>query len=447
MLGSPEAVLVLEHGAVVDANTLAHELLGADPGALVGESITAIFKEDLLKLIKEAGAGSGPEIITVHGAYLADQVLDVRVGTLHVPGHNFVVLSARDVTTRVGDMDSLEGKEKRFNEAQKVAHIGSWAWDIPANQVTWTDELYRLYGLEPQSEYIDYQRYLELIHPDDRERADAVVQEAFQSQAEFDFEHRLLLPDGHVRWLRGRGELFVDDEGAPSRMVGTAQDITDQKVAQLAAANALHEKEILLKEVHHRVKNNLQIVTSLLRIQGRKTTDPMAQDVLAQSRSRIRSMALVHEKLYRSEDLTQLDASDYLGDLVAALRRTVSAPAGIEVSVEVEPFKVDLDRAITVGLITNELVANAFKHAFPEGHGHVWVRARVQDDGALMLEVEDDGMGLEPDFDPKQSESLGMQLVLTLVSQLGASLSWGGEADSETPMSGGARFVVRVDAL
>lgn len=345
--------------------------------------------------------------------------------TVQTPEGPRTLVALRAATPRP-DQDAswvdLEKREKRFEEAQSVAHIGSWEWDIPTNTVTWTDELYRLYGLEPQSAYIDYERYMQLIHPEDREAANAVVQEAFQTLAPFDFEHRLIRPDGSIQWLRGRGDVFANAEGAPVRMVGTAQDITDQKEAQIIVANSLQEKELLLKEVHHRVKNNLQIVTSLLRMQGRKTPDPRLLSLLRESRARIRSMALVHEKLYHSKDLTRLDAADYLHDLAADIRKSLSFPAGMTIQTEVSTFPLSLDRAVTLGLLTNELVANSFKHAFPDGKGQVLIRAGQ--DTKLFLEISDDGVGLPSGFDARSPESLGMRLVHTLVEQLGGTLTW-----------------------
>ncbi len=439
--GSPDALLIVEGTRVLEANDRALALFSGAPGPLVGLTLEALFPGGLA--LEEDCPYSVVPALDQGGK--ATRSVEVCTRELVEGPRRLLVVSARDASTRVGDLGNLERMEKRFNEAQKVAHIGSWSWDIPEDKVTWTDELYRLYGLEPQSEYIDYQRYLQLIHPEDREAADGVVQEAFKSLSTFDFQHRLMMSNGGTRWLRGRGEVFTDGSGAPVRMVGTAQDITEQKAAEKIVEDALHEKEVLLKEVHHRVKNNLQIVSSLLRIQGRKTGDEASQVVLAQSRSRIRSMALVHEKLYRSRDFASLDASEYLGDLLAELRLSLSVPHGIKVELAVQPFRLDLDRAITFGLLTNELVTNAFKHAFTQPSGHVIVRGGLDPTGATFLEVEDDGVGLPEPFDPTEAETLGMRLVHTLVDQLGGSLSWGPGQSGTSKDRKGSRFLIRVE--
>jgi predicted ATPase/two-component sensor histidine kinase len=195
--------------------------------------------------------------------------------------------------------------------------------------------------------------------------------------------------------------------------------------AAVSVQNAtLEEKESLLKEVHHRVKNNLQLISSLLNLQAATVVDPAVVELFAESRNRVRSMALVHENLYRAGNFARVPMLSHLQSLCAQLVRAYDMQArSAELVVEGDDVQLDLDRAISCGLITNELVSNAMKHAFPYRRaGRVVVAMRLREDGRLSLSVSDDGVGLPPDLDVADAPSLGLQLVHDLSLQLDARL-------------------------
>jgi PAS domain S-box-containing protein len=201
------------------------------------------------------------------------------------------------------------------------------------------------------------------------------------------------------------------------------QEIVERKRAEEQIKASLHEKEVLLKEIHHRVKNNLQVISSLLDLQTTYIKDEQMRDLFTESQNRIRSMALVHEKLYQSPDLAQVDLAEYVRSLTAYLfqshrgnRRTIT------LELDVCDTILDVDSAIPCGLIINELVSNALKHAFPQGRtGQVHVGMHADQSRFTML-VRDDGVGFPPDLDFRNTESLGLQLVLMLVEQLEGSI-------------------------
>lgn len=180
-----------------------------------------------------------------------------------------------------------------------------------------------------------------------------------------------------------------------------------------------------MKEVHHRVKNNLQIVSSLLNLQSTKMNDPSGLAMLQDSQNRVRSMALIHEKLYRSQDLARVDIGEYARHLAAELFRTYRASAQT-IMLEVNAAKdiwLGIDQALPVGLILNELVSNSLKHAFPEGRtGRVRIELERNTSDAVELIVADNGVGLPGDLDFRQTGSLGLQLVMTLVDQLAGTI-------------------------
>jgi len=204
-----------------------------------------------------------------------------------------------------------------------------------------------------------------------------------------------------------------------------SQVATSLQNASLEEKNAtLAEKESLLKEVHHRVKNNLQLISSLLNLQSSRIKDPAVAELFADSRNRVRSMALVHENLYRAGNFAKIPMANHIRALCAELTRAYSSPGcPIEVVIEVGDLHLDMNRAVACGLIVNELVSNALKHAFPAGHpGRVQVCIEALGAGRHVLRVQDDGSGLPEGFDFGRADSLGLQLVGDLTRQLRGTL-------------------------
>ena len=192
---------------------------------------------------------------------------------------------------------------------------------------------------------------------------------------------------------------------------------------------ALKEKDVLLGEVHHRVKNNLQVVYSLLHLQSAQITDPAALDLLRDSQNRIRSMAFIHQTLYGSKDFAKVPFGVFIDTLLPALIESYAIdPGRIKVRVEVEPVRLPIDAAVPCGLVVNELISNAFKHAFPNnGRGEISIaltrRTGDGDGDEALLSVSDNGVGLPDHVDPENTETLGLQLVRLLADQIDGSVS------------------------
>ncbi len=212
--------------------------------------------------------------------------------------------------------------------------------------------------------------------------------------------------------------------------------------AQVKAS--LEEKDVLLKEVHHRVKNNMQVISSLLNLQSRHLHDPKIAEAFRDSQRRIRSMALIHERLYQSSDLSRIEFSQYLRNLATHLFHSYQVDANrVRLRMDAEPVYLNINTAIPCGLIVNELVSNSLKHAFPEGRGgEVAVELRrVPEDGYLLL-VRDDGIGFPEGLDIRKTETLGMQVVTTLVSQIDGRLEF-----EKANRSGGTAFTLQFNDL
>ena len=231
--------------------------------------------------------------------------------------------------------------------------------------------------------------------------------------------------DGSIIWLRQTVSAMRDVAGRVVYFIGVAEDITLRKQAERTISDSLKEKEVLLREIHHRVKNNLQVISSLLYLQADRVSDQESLDLFVESRNRISSMALVHEELYLSDNLSRVNIRDYLQKLVPRLVSAFCGGRRITCSVEVQEVSLVIDQAIPFGLILNELVTNSAKHGFngrDSGEIHVFVRCV---DGSVQASVNDDGIGLPDGFDVNGTLTLGMQLIVQLARQLRGELRIG----------------------
>jgi PAS domain S-box-containing protein len=241
------------------------------------------------------------------------------------------------------------------------------------------------------------------------------------------FERLLVQPGGAARWVLAQ---YIADrrDGETIGIFVSVFDITESKRAQEALQSSVLEKEALLREVHHRVKNNLQLIASLLRLERGRSTHLATASVLGDMQGRIRSMALLHESLYRSGTLASVNLGAYLEQLSGQVFRTlVTRPGAIQLRLSLASVNVGMDQATPCGLLLNELLANSLKHGFADGRGgEIRISLeRVSDDRQLRLTVSDTGVGLPPDFEERRKSSLGLKLVSDLTLQLGATLEIG----------------------
>jgi PAS domain S-box-containing protein len=277
--------------------------------------------------------------------------------------------------------------------------------------------------------------WYERLYPEDRRVLDTEFARGCLGGGPFKAECRFVARDGRVVWVHGGARLIKDPHGVPLLLQGVAFDISETKRAEELVRASLREKETLLKEIHHRVKNNLQVTSSLLRLQSEGVTDAVARRALGDSQNRIRSMALVHELLYRSKDLSRVDLAEYIRDVTRQLLRSHAVePGRIQIDLRLDAALVATDVAVPCGLILNETLSNAFKHAFPDQRGGViQIQLRAQPDG-LSLIVGDDGVGFAARADGPP-RSLGLRLVHNLADQVGGTLRVNSEPGQGTTIS------------
>ncbi|MGD0546724.1 MAG: histidine kinase dimerization/phosphoacceptor domain -containing protein [Terracidiphilus sp.] len=266
--------------------------------------------------------------------------------------------------------------------------------------------------------------WMEIVVPEDRKH----LMEMFADLEDKSHQASVLRckhKDGTFSWVEARAAQITAGVATSPMTVLTLHDVTVQREHQEQMEASLKEKEVLLGEIHHRVKNNLQVVQSLLRMSSRLLPPGEARASAEATIQRIHAMALVHERLYHTADVASLSLSDYLQDLFKGVVASNSAPPGeIQLQLDAEEIPLTLDRAIPFGLLANELIANCFKHGFPRGRqGTVEISVR-RVDGVVQMAVADDGVGLPEGFDPRACPSMGLKLAASLAHQLGGSLKF-----------------------
>lgn len=266
-----------------------------------------------------------------------------------------------------------------------------------------------------------------VIHPDDlpkiQQHYASVRHKKFEDL--FLFEYRMKDNHGKWKWFYSQETVFLrNPDGTVKQTIGAASDITQLKEVETRLQESLAEKEVLLREVHHRVKNNLSVVDSLLSMQARYISDVQALKSLSDSQRRIHTMSLIHEQLYHSQDLGKVDFCEYLQRLVVNLYSSSNFSADqIELKLDLSSILLNIDIAISLGLIVNELLTNAFKHAFPNDmKGLIEVILHQDDEGKLHLTIRDNGIGIPQNINIYSTASLGLRLVKILTQQLRANL-------------------------
>ena len=324
-----------------------------------------------------------------------------------------------EISERIKKEEEITQVRNNLEEAQRIAHIGSWVYNLKENRLYNSDELYRILGLEEFPEYFEFDEGMKLIHDEDRDNTIKKLKYAIENKTYYINEDRIVRPNGEIRFVKIVGEQMFDDKGNHTGMHGTLQDITEFKKINEELIKSLNEKELILKEIHHRVKNNLQVVSSLLRLQSESITDETAIGYLKMSEQRVKSMALIHQQLYRTKDLSQIDFREYLEDLCNYLFFAYDISfSRVTLNIDVDKIFFGIDTALPCGLIVNELVTNSIKHAFPGYNiGNLLVSLKKDITGKYLLRIRDDGQGAQK-IDFEKTTTLGMELVKTLTEQL-----------------------------
>jgi PAS domain S-box-containing protein len=460
--------------------------------------------------------------------------------------------------------DNLSDDQHWIEESLKLAHIGNWQWNILLDKVTWSEELFRIYGLNQETFNASFSGYIERIHHEDALRVKQTIENALKSKKQVTFEERIIRPDGEIRYLKSWAYVVLNDLDQPVKMYGACFDITDSKKAELHLAKKEDEFKIILervsdafvaldknwvytyvnrkageifgktpeeligkniweefpegigqpfyeayykametqkyeyiqeyyppyklwfenhiypspdgltiyftditekkkaeqalatyhikleqevkertselehqngiikeqknriediiKELHHRVKNNLQIITSLLRLQSDKVVDAHMKEIFTDCQNRIYSMSLIHEKMYQSENLTKINAKDYFPKLIHDIIGSMNIGKRIKEDIDVDPVDMPTKMIVPLGLLVNEIILNSMKHAFKnKNEGCITFHFKHNGKNSFKMVIGDDGPGIITGK-TKKTNSLGMELIESFVSQLDGTM-------------------------
>lgn len=324
------------------------------------------------------------------------------------------IAGVMDITDRKKAEELLRESEELYRKLMQTSPDAVIVTDLEGHLTHVSEKVLNLHGFSCADELLG-KSVLTLIAPEDHEKAMESFEKTLREGAVENVEYTMVKKEGTFI-----GELnaavIKGSEETPKAFITTVRDITEKKRTEEQIKASAKEKEVLLREIHHRVKNNLQVISSLLNLQAEHIKDSQYTEMLKDSQHRIRAMALIHEKLYQSENLAYIDFDEYITSLVAGLVWSYGGKRDkVAVKTETEDIALGIDTAIPCGLIINELVSNALKHAFPgDRKGEVMIQVRAVN-GTIELTVKDNGVGIPGDIDFRKTESLGLDLVTTLV--------------------------------
>ncbi len=350
-------------------------------------------------------------------------IKDVHITVSVFPGTRRVVASLLDISGRKQMEEKIKKSEKRF---RTIVDNAPGVVFRCLDDEDWTMKLIgpkiqELSGYPPE-DFIDNNNrsYASIVHPEDLQKIRAAVQ-----SGQYDLTYRIINRTGDIRWVRESGQVVSYPGNDRKYIDGIILDITRLKETQEKLEQSLADKDTLLKETHHRVKNNLFVVVSLLEMQAMRTPNKRVHTILQQSVDRIHAMALIHEKLYRSHSLDKIDFRPYLEELTTDLLATYAGEEKrIKIDLKVADTALVLDQAIPCGLVVNEIVANSLEHAFDGDGGKIELifEETDEEEQQYRLAIQDNGRGLPRDFNIKDTDSLGLKLVSSLSrNQLGGS--------------------------
>ena len=295
----------------------------------------------------------------------------------------------------------------------------------------------QLLGYSP--EYLLGKSFYDFIHPDNLKEVNKILKKPVVSSTNVRLQYQCKNAEGKYIWLETIGKPVLEDGGGKG-FIYSSRDISEQKRSEELIKKSLREKEILLKEIHHRVNNNLQIISSLLSLQSRNVVNKEDYKLFVESQNRVMAMAMIHEMLYQSEDLNHINFSNYIRDLVSNLFYSYGIKNRISPIINVGPVSLNIETAIPCGLIISELVSNSLKYAYPDNAvGKVSISLKSLKN-ELELIVSDDGVGFPEEMDFNKTESsLGLKLVNSLIKQLDGSI--------ELDRSQGTKFTIKFKEL
>ena len=420
---APDAILTINLKGVVTSCNTAAVMTGYSKDDIVGHHISKLKflqKKDIplyLKLLASLVRGKSVELPVITWIHKDGTVhiSEARVRLVKDMGKAVrLLVISRDITEHKKAEAALKESEEKYRTLIENLSVGIYRV-TPGKEGHFIDvnpAFVQMLGYRNKEEVLTLKASDTYVNPEDRIRfSERVSLHGFVRNEELTLKKR----DGTPIIVSDTCTAVYNPGGSILYLDGITEDITQRKIAEEQIKASLREKEVLLREIHHRVKNNMQIISSLLNLQSKCTEDSQLMTAFKESQDRIRSMSLIHEKLYQSRDLGRIDFGEYTKSLVDNLFRSYRIDTGkITPVVDVEDVSLNVDHAIPCGLIINELVSNCLKHAFPDGEGEVRITLRLISGDEIELAVIDNGVGIPDNIDFGTTKTLGLSLVSIL---------------------------------
>lgn len=329
----------------------------------------------------------------------------------------------QDITDRKKSEEALRHNEEKLSSIINSIRDAVWSLSWPDLRVLFVSPSVESVCGRPPQDFMDNPGlWREITHPEDRPAIQSVMDRLIK-EGSAEREYRALMPDGTIRWVYDKSRLIYDDGGTAIRIDGLASDIDERKRAEEEIRSLLEEKELLLREVHHRIKNNMMTISSLLGLEARRLEGDRAAGALADAQGRVRGMMMIYDRLYRSKDFRRVSAADYLGELIHDVYAVSTKSSRVRVEEHIEQTDMDSKVLFPLGIIVNELLANALKYAFPDGReGTIRVALRRLEGETMELVFSDDGVGMNKTGPPGGPVGFGLNLVDLLTKQIRGTL-------------------------
>jgi PAS domain S-box-containing protein len=435
----PDYILVHREGVIQYVNPPAALILGYDPSGIVGMTLDRFISPLSMPVVasamkrRKAGEPVGFYEITILARDGSQRAVIVKGVQILYDGAPATLNVLTDITELRQAEEALYSSEERYRKVGDLIQFGVWMADADGDFTYLSQSFLDL--LEMPFEGCLNAGWMKRLAAQDRERTATDWKQCIRSGGFWDYEYRITSKAGKDTFVLSRGAPIYDSRGKITSWAGIHFDITDLRLSANKLEASLREKEIIIKEVHHRVKNNMQVISGFLLLQSQYITDPKSVQMMEDAQQRVKTMALVHERLYQSRSLEFIDAADYIKSLIADLLNSSTLTTAVETEVNVDHINITLDMAIPIGLIINELVTNSLKHAFAgRPQGKLTVSLRLGDDHRINLIASDDGIGLPADYSERSMTTLGTQLVKVLVGQLGGKMT--------VESSNGTKFII-----
>lgn len=427
-----DAILIIVDGRYTDCNSSAERMLHGTKEQIMGKTLWDLAPEIQPNGIVSSAIAMERLTLALDGKHqrfewmqrsLNGQEFDAEVSLIRILIDGNVAVQAifRDITVKKKADEALRQSEEKYRILSEASPNAIYIISKDAT-IAYANN-FALRMLRKNLSEVKGRRLMEVFPMEDAEMQIQIIVGVFQHGHDIHRDDRVTTVDGTDRWLSSIFTPLKDDNGLVTAVLCASYDITDRKVMENQIAASLREKEFLLKEIHHRVKNNLQVISSLLSMQADKATDRNVIDSLTDSQNRVKSIALVHENLYQSKSLDQIEYGNYLTKIVNHLFDTYNIPLSrVACLVHAENIFVDINQAVPCSLIINEMLTNSLKYAFPNGaKGEISIDFKT-DDKNYILKYHDNGIGIPEGISFERTESLGMKLIYGLTQQLNGTV-------------------------